>query len=64
MLTDGSRHHFFHFDAFVSLTIMQLSAHYLGDRDFGPWLTAGTMFASLFSGTLWSQVFLVKTVDG
>jgi Na+/proline symporter len=28
----------------------KLSAHYLGGRDFGPWLTAGTLFASLFSG--------------
>jgi Na+/proline symporter len=28
----------------------QLTAHYLGGRDFGPLLTAGTLFASLFSG--------------
>mmetsp|Transcript_5352 Transcript_5352/g.8452 ORF Transcript_5352/g.8452 Transcript_5352/m.8452 type:complete len:135 (-) Transcript_5352:15-419(-) len=28
----------------------KLSAHYLGGRDFGPLMTAGTMFASLFSG--------------
>jgi Na+/proline symporter len=28
----------------------QLTAHYLGGRDFGPLLTAGTVFASLFSG--------------
>ncbi|KAL7547831.1 hypothetical protein ACHAWF_011103 [Thalassiosira exigua] len=27
-----------------------LTAHYLGGRSFGPWLTLGTMFASLFSG--------------
>ncbi len=27
-----------------------LAAHYLGGRDFGPLLTAGTLFASLFSG--------------
>jgi sodium/proline symporter len=27
-----------------------LSAHYLGGRSFGPLMTAGTMFASLFSG--------------
>lgn len=27
-----------------------LSSHYLGGRDFGPLLTAGTLFASLFSG--------------
>lgn len=28
----------------------KLSSHYLGGRDFGPLLTAGTLFASLFSG--------------
>jgi Na+/proline symporter len=28
----------------------KLAAHYLGGRDFGPVLTAGTLFASLFSG--------------
>ena len=28
----------------------QLSSHYLGGRSFGPLLTAGTVFASLFSG--------------
>lgn len=28
----------------------KLSAHYLGGRDFGPLMTAGTLFASLFSG--------------
>ena len=28
----------------------KLTAHYLGGRDFGPLLTAGTLFASLFSG--------------
>eukprot|EP00978_Attheya_sp_CCMP212_P006957 scaffold16242_cov55-Attheya_sp.AAC.4 len=28
----------------------KLTAHYLGGRAFGPLLTAGTMFASLFSG--------------
>jgi len=28
----------------------QLSAHYLGGRGFGPLVTAGTLFASLFSG--------------
>jgi Na+/proline symporter len=28
----------------------KLSAHYLGGRDFGPLMTAGTIFASLFSG--------------
>ena len=27
-----------------------ISAHYLGGRGLGPWVTAGTMFASLFSG--------------
>lgn len=27
-----------------------LSAHYLGGRSFGPFIMAGTMFASLFSG--------------
>jgi len=27
-----------------------LSAHYLGGRTFGPLLTAGTVFASFFSG--------------
>jgi sodium/proline symporter len=27
-----------------------LSAHYLGGRSFGPIITAGTIFASLFSG--------------
>jgi len=27
-----------------------LAAHYLGGRGFGPFVTAGTMFASLFSG--------------
>jgi len=27
-----------------------LSAHYLGGRSFGPLLTAGTVFASFFSG--------------
>jgi hypothetical protein len=27
-----------------------LTAHYLGGRSFGPWLTLGTMFASLYSG--------------
>jgi hypothetical protein len=31
--------------------VVQLSAHYLGGRDFGPILTAGTLYASLFSGT-------------
>ena len=28
----------------------QLSAHYLGGQSFGPLLTAGTVFASIFSG--------------
>ena len=28
----------------------KLSSHYLGGRSFGPLLTAGTVFASLFSG--------------
>ncbi|KAL3916705.1 MAG: hypothetical protein SGILL_005057 [Bacillariaceae sp.] len=28
----------------------KLSAHYLGGRDFGPWLIAGTMFATQYSG--------------
>lgn len=28
----------------------KLSSHYLGGRDFGPFMTAGTLFASLFSG--------------
>lgn len=28
----------------------KLAAHYLGGRDFGPLLTAGSLFASLFSG--------------
>ena len=27
-----------------------LSAHYLGGQTFGPFLTAGTTFASIFSG--------------
>ena len=27
-----------------------LTAHYLGGRSFGPFLTAGTIFASFFSG--------------
>jgi len=31
-------------------TTDELSAHYLGGRDFGPLLMAGTLFASLFSG--------------
>jgi Na+/proline symporter len=31
-------------------TADKLSAHYLGGKDFGPWMTAGTIFASLFSG--------------
>eukprot|EP00934_Nitzschia_sp_Nitz4_P000001 Nitzschia sp. Nitz4//NODE_159_length_47236_cov_74.723851//36053//38332//NITZ4_additional_000014-RA//-1//CDS//3329531761//1//frame0 len=31
-------------------TADKLAAHYLGGRDFGPLLTAGTLFASLFSG--------------
>ena len=31
-------------------TADKLSAHYLGGRQFGPLLTAGTTFASLFSG--------------
>ena len=28
----------------------KFSAHYLGGRQFGPIMTAGTLFASLFSG--------------
>ena len=28
----------------------QLTGHYLGGRSFGPMITAGTVFASLFSG--------------
>eukprot|EP00934_Nitzschia_sp_Nitz4_P007977 Nitzschia sp. Nitz4//scaffold63_size106090//55387//57396//NITZ4_004393-RA/size106090-processed-gene-0.143-mRNA-1//-1//CDS//3329555984//7967//frame0 len=28
----------------------KLSAHFLGGKQFGPWLLAGTIFASLFSG--------------
>lgn len=28
----------------------KLNAHFLGGRDFGPFLTAGTLFASLYSG--------------
>ena len=28
----------------------KLQAHYLGGREFGPLLTAGTIFASFFSG--------------
>ena len=27
-----------------------LTAHYLGGRSFGPWLTLGTTFATMFSG--------------
>ena len=27
-----------------------LTAHYLGGRSFGPWLSLGTMFARMFSG--------------
>lgn len=27
-----------------------LSAHYIGGRDFGPWLMCGTLFASMYSG--------------
>jgi solute:Na+ symporter, SSS family len=38
------------FLAFCLYLSVQLTAHYLGGRDFGPLLTAGTLFASLFSG--------------
>jgi len=31
-------------------TADKLSAHYIGGREFGPIITAGTLFASLFSG--------------
>ena len=27
-----------------------IEAHYLGNRNFGPWLTTGSLFASFFSG--------------
>ena len=27
-----------------------IESHYLGNRNFGPWLTTGSLFASFFSG--------------
>ena len=43
--------HFSFFSPARSQTAQKkLTAHYLGGRDFGPLLTAGTLFASLFSG--------------
>lgn len=37
-----------HSQTFQSIDV--LTAHYLGGRSFGPWLSLGTMFASMFSG--------------
>jgi len=42
----------------------KLAAHYLGGRDFGPLLTAGTLFASLFQDTLsWACKFFCVYLD-
>ena len=40
----------------------QLSAHYLGGQSFGPLLTAGTVFASIFSGSTIRIIHLYPSI--
>ena len=42
---------------FFSFNQLQLTAHYLAGRDFGPLLTAGTVFASLFRYVIYCPIW-------